>query len=146
MPLVKTANTNERHQPQNPNKLHRDSLSINDKIALTATRAFGSMPMFYLFFAWALLPIIPFFSQYQTFILYVSAGIIQLVALPLISVGQNLQGRHSEIRAEEEFKTTKTSYNDIENILKHLDAQDEELIRQSKMIQEILLRIEGKSK
>ncbi len=45
-------------------------------------------------------------------------------------VGQNLQGRHSEIRAEEEFKTTESSYKDIERILIHLDNQDKQMKKQ----------------
>jgi uncharacterized membrane protein len=131
----------QRHQPENPNEIRQNKLSLNDKIALKATDAFGSMPMFYLFIIWALLPTIPFLAQYQPMILYVSAGFIQLVALPLIIVGQNLQSRHSEIRAEEEFKTTNSSYKDVEYILNHLDAQDKELIKQSKLIEEILAKL-----
>lgn len=137
MPLIDPPK-HVRHEPQNPNVIQASNLSLNDKVALKATNAFGSMPMFYLFFLWALLPLIPFLSQFQAFILYISAGIIQLVALPLIIVGQNLQSQHSEIRAQEEFETTNTSYKDIEHILKHLDAQDEELLKQSKLIEEIL--------
>lgn len=143
MPLIEPPK-HKAHEPRNPNVVHHDSLSMNEKIALRSTKAFGSMPMFYLFFIWALLPIIPILAQFQPVILYISAGIIQLIALPLIIVGQNLQSRHSEIRAEEEFKTTNTSYKDIEHILKHLDAQDEELLKQSKLIKEILIKIEGK--
>jgi uncharacterized membrane protein len=142
MPLIDPPE-HKGYEPRNPNLIHHESLSLNEKIALRATNSFGSMPMFYLFFLWALLPIIPFLSQFQTVILYVSAGIIQLIALPLIIVGQNLQSRHSEIRAEEEFNTTNTSYKDIEHILKHLDAQDEELLKQSKLIEEILTNLKN---
>jgi uncharacterized membrane protein len=130
----------KRTEPKNPNQIHKDSLSLNEKIALKATKAFGSMPMFYLFFVWALLPLIPFLNQFQAAILYVSAGIIQLIALPLITVGQNLQSRHAEVRAEEEYKTTNTTYHDTEYIMRRLDAQDEELLKQSKMIEQLLNR------
>lgn len=143
MPLINPP-SHETYKPRNPNVIHHDSLSMNERIALKATNAFGSMPMFYLFIIWALLPIIPILAQFQPIILYISAGIIQLVALPLIIVGQNLQSRHTEIRAEEEFKTTNTTYKDIEHILKHLDAQDEELLKQSKLIKEILSKIQDK--
>lgn len=143
MPLINPP-SHETYEPRNPNVIHHDSLSMNEKIALKATNFFGSMPMFYLFIIWAFLPIIPILAQFQPIILYISAGIIQLVALPLIIVGQNLQSRHSEIRAEEEFNTTNTSYKDIEHILKHLDAQDEELLKQSGLIKEILSKIQDK--
>jgi uncharacterized membrane protein len=45
--------------------------------------------------------------------------------MPLIMVGQNLQSRHSEIRAEEDFAINKKSENEIEIILKHLENQNE---------------------
>ncbi|NTW61954.1 DUF1003 domain-containing protein [Candidatus Saccharibacteria bacterium] len=136
MPLIEQKK-HVAHEPRNPNQIHRESLSVNEKIALKATEIFGSMPVFYLFFVWALLPLLPVMAHFQPTILYVSAGIIQLVALPLIIVGQNLQARHSEIRAEEEFRTTNSSYRDIEHILAHLDAQDEEILKQSKLLKQI---------
>lgn len=62
--------------------------------------------------------------------------------MPLIMVGQNLQGRHAEIRAAEEFKTTRSSYQDIERILIHLDNQDKTMKKQL----ELLLRLANKKK
>ena len=53
-------------------------------------------------------------------------------------VGQNIQGRHAEIRAEEEYKTTMTSYKDIEHILKRLDAQDHELLKQTNLLEDLV--------
>jgi uncharacterized membrane protein len=57
--------------------------------------------------------------------------------MPLIMVGQNIQGKHSEIRAEEEYNTTVSSYKDLERILKNLDAQDKEILRQTKLIEQL---------
>lgn len=74
--------------------------SFNTRLALKMTRFFGSMACFYVFVLWALLPVIPFFSKYQVTILYVSAGFIQLVALPLLAVGQQVQSEKSEKRME----------------------------------------------
>ena len=71
------------------------------------------------------------------FLLFIG-NVIQLLLMPLIMVGQNIQGRHSEIRAEEEYKTTITSYKDIEHILSHLDAQDRELLKHTKLLEELV--------
>lgn len=98
------------------NKAHKDSLTFNERIAVRMTRFFGSMSCFYLFVIWALLPFIPFFSKFQVTILYVSAGFIQLVALPLISVGQNLQSRHSEFLAEATYQNDLEMHKDIDLI------------------------------
>ena len=75
---------------------------LNEFIAKKATELFGSMPTFWLFCIWSLLPVIPIFSHYKESILYVSSGIIQLVALPLILVGQGILGRKSEFRSEQD--------------------------------------------
>ena len=66
---------------------------------------------------------------------YVSSGYLQLIFLPLIMVGQNLQGRHAEIRAEHDYETNIKAEKEIESILLHLEKQDE-------MMLEILKRIE----
>lgn len=50
-------------------------------------------------------------------------------------VGQNLQGRHAEIRAQHDFDTNVKAEKEIETILLHLEKQDE-------MMLEILQRIE----
>lgn len=56
--------------------------------------------------------------------------------MPLILVGQNLQGRHAELRAEADFEVNKKAETEIETILNHLEEQD-------KMILKILQRLEG---
>jgi len=118
----------------NVNHVVADHFSLNDRIALVATRIFGSMPTFYLFFIWALLPLIPWFHRFQVFILYISAGIIQLVALPLLSVGQNLLGRHGEARAEADFAVNQRSFSDTEAILSQLKALDERTLAIAQVI------------
>jgi uncharacterized membrane protein len=44
--------------------------------------------------------------------------------MPLIMVGQNIQGRHAELRAEADFQVNKKSEQEIEIILKHLENQN----------------------
>ena len=71
------------------------------------------------------------------FLLFIG-NIVQLLLMPLIMVGQNIQGRHAEIRTEEEYKTTMTSYKDIGHILTHLDAQDQELLKHTVLLEELV--------
>jgi hypothetical protein len=56
----------------------------------------------------------------------------------VIMVGQGLLGRQQELQAEEQFKTTITSYHDIEQIMEHLSSQDEELVKQTSMLIQLL--------
>ena len=134
-----------RHKPQNSNLLHKNSLGLQDRIALIITTAIGTMYAVYAFaifmFGWMLwqghLDHHPFDPYPFAFLLFIG-NIIQLLLMPLIMVGQNIQGRHNEIRANEEFKTTTTSFHDIEAILKHLDEQDAKMLVQTNLIEELL--------
>ncbi len=53
-------------------------------------------------------------------------------------VGQNVLGRKTELQADEQFRTTMSTYHDIEQIMQHLLAQDAELLRQAKMLIHLL--------
>jgi uncharacterized membrane protein len=44
-------------------------------------------------------------------------------------VGQNLQSRHSELRAEQDFFINKKAETEIETILSHLENQNELILQ-----------------
>jgi uncharacterized membrane protein len=64
---------------------------------------------------------------------------IQIFLMPLIMIGQNLQGRHAEIRAESDFEVNVRAEKEIEVILLHLEHQNE-------LIMKILNHIENSKK
>ncbi len=139
-----TSVSGPRHQPVNPNHRHKASLTFQDKLALHITTAIGTMYAVY-FFAVALAGWMLWqgaishhpFDPYPFAFLLFMGNIVQLLLMPLIMVGQNIQGQHAEIRTDEEYKTTLTSFKDIEQILQHLDAQDQELLRQTGLLEKI---------
>lgn len=49
--------------------------------------------------------------------------------MPLIMIGQNLQGRHSEARAESDFEVNVKAEREIEAILLHLENQNELILK-----------------
>ena len=55
--------------------------------------------------------------------------------MPLIMVGQNIQGQHAQLRAEYDYQTDKKAEREIETILLHLENQN-------KLMLDILKRIE----
>ena len=57
--------------------------------------------------------------------------------LLLEMIGQNLQGRHTEMRAEADYEVNTRAEREIETILQHLENQNE-------LILKILQRLEGK--
>lgn len=106
----------------------------NEKFAAFCTRMFGSMGMFYVFLMWSILPILPAIAPYKDFILYVSSGVIQLAALPLLMVGGIVLNRASEKRAEEdhitllkEFAETKHLHTEIKKIVHEINESHEEI-------------------
>ena len=57
--------------------------------------------------------------------------------MPLIMIGQNLQGRHAEARAESDSEVNVKAEREIEAILLHLENQTELLLQ-------IVRRLESK--
>ena len=112
-----------RHAPEDVNAKHRSRLKLHDKVAVTVTAAIGSMYAVYFFmifvFGWMLWQTItkqPFDPYPFVFMIFIS-NVIQLFLLPLILVSQNIQSKHAQLRAEEDYHTTKTIHQDIETIL-----------------------------
>jgi uncharacterized membrane protein len=140
---------NLRHKPENINKKHRSKLGFQDRIALLITGAVGTMYAVYIFAlsiaGWMIWQTYidkrPFDPFPFVFLLFLG-NIVQLLLMPLIMVGQNLQGKHDQLRADEEFKTTESSYRDIEQILVHLGDQDKQMQKQL----EILLDLANKKR
>ena len=58
-------------------------------------------------------------------IVWLSSSFLQLVLLPIIIVGQNIQAAASDKRAEETYKDAEAVLKEAEEIQKHLLAQDE---------------------
>jgi len=69
------------------------------------------------------------FDPFPAFVAYLLiSNVIQILLMPLIMVGQNLQGRHSELRAEHDLEVNVRAEEEIEVILLHLDLQQELLM------------------
>lgn len=114
-----------------------ENLSKPDRFAVWITQRVGTMGFFLVILVWTLLwlgwnflapdrlkfdPPIGFVSW--LFISYV----IQILLMPLIMVGQNIQGRHAETRAEHDLEVNIKAEKEIEIILNHLERQNELLI------------------
>ncbi len=123
---------------------HRQKLNKLEKIALTVTKRVGSAGFFLIILAWTLFwlgwntlgPAESRFDPYPAFVLWLSiSNMIQILLLPLIMVGQNLQGRHLEIRAKNDFELNLKAEREIETILQHLEHHQE-------LLEEVLKKLE----
>lgn len=137
-------NISEDYPIKNVNTIHRQRLSNLDKLAIVVTEKIGTMGFFFIIFAWTVLwlgynilaPQNLRFDPYPAFVLWLFiSNLIQIHLMPLIMIGQNIQGKHAELRAEHDFQTDKKAEAEIEAILFHLDNQQ-------KLMLEILKKIE----
>lgn len=124
-----------------PHMEARSSFSSLERFAVKITRGVGTVGFFLILTFWTLSwlfwnlygPLELRFDPAPAFVtwLFVS-NIIQLILLPLIMVGQNLEGKFAERRAQADFEINKKAEHEIEVIIAHLENQNElllELIR-----------------
>ena len=128
----------------NVNHQHKTRLTKINKIAVWITSHVGSMGFFAIIFSWTLIwlswntlaPIALRFDPFPAFVLWLFiSNMIQIFLMPLIMVGQNIQAKHAEIRAEEDFRVNKKSEKEIETILMHLENQNELILQILKHLQ-----------
>jgi len=134
----------QQYPVKNVNITHREKLSKLDKLAIVVTNKIGTMGFFLIIFTWTILwlswnilsPKELRFDPYPAFVLWLFiSNLIQLHLMPLLLIGQNIQGKHAALRAEHDFETDKKAEKEIETILVNLENQQ-------KLMLEILKKIE----
>ena len=145
----------EQSAVHNVNQEFRESFSPLDKVATFVTNRVGTFGFFLIILAWTVCwlgwntlgPTRMRFDPAPAFVLWLFvSNMIQIMLMPLIMVGQNLQGRHSELRAEADFEINTKAEREIEAILLHLEHQAAEIERQGELVLQILHQLEGDRK
>jgi uncharacterized membrane protein len=107
--------------------------SFLDKVAVWITVHVGSMGFFLIIFAWTAIwlgwnmiaPKEARFDPFPGFVLWLFiSNMIQLFLMPLIMIGQNVQSRHADLRAEADLNINTKAEFEIETILSHLEYQN----------------------
>lgn len=112
----------QRKPIRNVRKVHAESLKPLEKFAIWMTNRVGTMGFF---FACAIMVTIPLiYKPAMPVIQYISSGYLQLILLPLIMVGQNLQSRSADLRAENDYEINVKAEREVEAILHHLEYQN----------------------
>lgn len=107
---------------RNVNKEHKESLTLQEKLALNITKGVGSMYCAYIFALIALISLPDAIrSGRASIISWVAQTFLQLVLLSIIMVGQNVASKHSERRADADYELNIKSEKEIEEIKKTLD-------------------------
>lgn len=124
----------------------RRKTSVLGRIALWITDHVGSMGFFVIIFIWTVswlnwnifAPKNLRFDPFPGFVLWLFiSNMIQLFLMPLIMLGQNLQAKHSDLRADADLKINIQAALENETILLHLENQN-------KLITNILKHLEKK--
>lgn len=131
---------------RNPNVAMQEKLSPLDILAVSITKSVGTMGFFLIIFFWTVIwlgwnvlgPMELRFDPYPAFVLWLFiSNMLQLILMPILLIGQNLQGKQAENRAEADFEVNTKAEKEIETILTHLENQNE-------MMREILQKLNTK--
>jgi len=117
---------------------------FNGKLGLFITTVVGTMWAAYLF---TILALISFPSAIRSgnsiiIVAWIAQTFLQLVLLPIIIVGQNIQAKTSDRRAEDTYKDAEAVLHECVQIQQHLSAQDQAVQAQLAELKELIARLE----
>ncbi len=113
---------------------------FNSRVAIIITVAVGSMWCAYLFTLIALVSLPAALATRDKIIIisWIAQTFLQLVLLPIIIVGQNIQGAASDKRAQQTYDDAEAVLHEALQIQQHLAAQDAQLGVQGKRLEDII--------
>jgi uncharacterized membrane protein len=123
---------------------HERELSGLDKLALLITNKVGTMGFFFLIFLWTvcwlgwniLAPHSLRFDPFPGFVLWLFiSNMLQIFLMPLLLIGQNLQGTAAEKRTEYDFEVDQKAEREIGEILLCLEQQSAEIAEIKKLLE-----------
>jgi len=115
---------------KNVNTHHKKSLRRSERFASWITGRIGTMFSFYSIFSWTviwllwntLMPKTVRFDPPPNFLMWLFiSNMIQIFLMPLIMIGQNLQGKHAELLAENDYEVNMKAENEIARLHVKLD-------------------------
>lgn len=126
---------------QHPNAEHRvkrgpavikkqtEKLGLNQRIGLVITNRVGTMWAAYVFAALSLVSLPAALASHDPIIIvaWIAQTFLQLVLLPIIIVGQNIQAKAADARAIATYEDADAILHDAKEIQRHLEVQDQAL-------------------
>jgi hypothetical protein len=110
-----------------PAKTSDERVGINGKIGVIITTVVGTMWAAYLFTFLALVSLPSALKSGSQIIIvsWIAQTFLQLVLLPVIIVGQNVQARAADRRSEQTYSDAEAILHECLQLQAHLQAQDE---------------------
>ena len=123
-----------------PPKVDDERIGFNGKLGLFLTTVVGTMWAAYLF---TVLAIVSFPSAIRSgdsiiVVAWIAQTFLQLVLLPIIIVGQNIQAKAADKRAEQTYKDAEAIMHECLQIQAHLAAQDGALTKEVAELRQLL--------
>ena len=107
----------------------KGKLSLNERFGLFITQSVGTMWAAYVFFGLTLVSLPAALASGNVIVIvsWVAQTFLQLVLLPIIIVGQNIQAKSSDERAIATYEDAGAILEEAKEIQSHLGTQDEAL-------------------
>jgi hypothetical protein len=112
------------------NELHQERLTRNERIGVWVTRHVGTMMCAYLFTIIGIASLIGAFTNNAQLVLIfggISSYFIQLVLLPIIMVGTQVQSKHDAARADLQFEMEQRMHIQMEVLTAYAQKIEEEV-------------------
>jgi uncharacterized membrane protein len=115
---------------KNSNHLYQSIVKDSQKFAIFITEKVGTMGFFIIIFLWTIIwltwnTVAPKEMQFDpgpAFVLWLFiSNMIQIFLMPLLMIGQNIQGKFAEIRAENDFDVNVKAEKEIKELKIELD-------------------------
>ena len=137
--FARTTHPDAAHRPRPRHVKDPLKKNFNGRLALWITNNVGTMWCAYLFSVIGITAIVASLAN-NTFLLLIVAAVsgyfLQLVLLPIIIVGQNLQSEAADHRSEQTYKDAEAILNECIQLQQHLEAQD-------KVLDDIIQHVHG---
>ncbi len=114
-----------------PPTVDDERIGINGKIGAAITKIVGTMWAGYLFFLLTLVSLPAAIASKSALVIvsWIAQTFLQLVLLPIIIVGQNIQGKAADKRALLTYKDAESILSECQQLQNHLKSQDEVLLK-----------------
>ena len=111
---------------EKPVKVNDGRVGVNGRVALIITAVVGTMWCAYIFTLIALVSLPSAIASGQAIVIvaWIAQTFIQLVLLPIIIVGQNIQGKAADKRSEQTYNDAEAILSECLQLQAHLQAQD----------------------
>jgi len=128
-----------------PPKTTDERVGINGKLGLFITTIVGTMWAAYLFTLLALisLPAAVNTGNQIIIVAWIAQTFLQLVLLPIIIVGQNIQSKAADKRADQTYNDAEAVLHECVQIQEHLGAQDHAQQAQIAELKELINQLHG---